>query len=271
MTNDDKTQNSKKSPDDNDSNELSREEIDQINYERKIRDQQAAGRRVTPWHINIAAVVLCVIGLLYAIPRMLWVSQEEVSDYVPLDERVPEENAEEILPPLPNEQRVFLDDGLENGSTAEPAPMPTPPAQPSVEADPVPGEQRSSSLTTDQQNIEQLLPESEIISTLEQWAQQWSNQNVSGYLDHYASSFISENGQDKAAWGAYREPRIISPEWIEVEITDLEIEFTDTYNAEADFLQIYNASNYSDESFKRLILVRESGQWKIHRELSVDI
>lgn len=267
MKKDDKATNIKVEHEENDRDELSREELDRLNYERKFRDQQSAGRRITPRHINIVAVVFCVIGLLYAIPRMLLISQDEASDYVPLSERVPVEE-EEILPPLPNEQRLYLDDGINTELTTNTTPPPLQSAEPPEEET---GAAPASSLGTSRQDIEMLLPESEIINTLEQWARDWSRKNVNGYISHYASSFLSENGQDLPAWREYRAPRMSSPEWIEIEITDLEVEIIDTNNAQADFRQIYDASNYSDESFKRLILVRESGEWKIHRELSVDI
>jgi len=268
MTKDDKVKNIKSQRIEDGIDDLSREELDRLNYERKLRDQQFAGRKITAWHINIAAVAFCIIGLLYAIPRMLWLSQEEVSDYVPLSERTPDD---ELLPPLPNEQPLYLDERTGTALTINTTTPSLAPAEPAAEnTEPAPAV-LTSSLGTIRQDIEALLPESAIINTLEQWAREWSRQNVNGYIAHYASSFISENGQDIQAWREYRAPRISSPEWIEVEITDLEIEFTDANNAQADFRQIYDASNYSDESFKRLILIRESDEWKIHRELSVDI
>jgi len=54
----------------------------------------------------------------------------------------------------------------------------------------------NDSLSTPRQDIEDLLPESEIINTLEQWARDWSNKNVDGYISHYADNFISANGQN---------------------------------------------------------------------------
>lgn len=268
MTKDDKVKNTKAQHEEDDRDELSREELDRLNYERKLRDQQAAGRRITPRHINIAAVVICGIGLLYAIPRMLLISQDEASDYVPLSERSSDEQME-ILPPLPGEQRLYIDDGLDTESTFNTTtPSPSQLTESSEEGiAAVPG----SSFDDIRQDIEMFLPESEIINTLEQWARDWSRQNVNGYISHYASTFLSENGQELQAWQEYRAPRISSPEWIEVEITDLEVEIMDANNAQVDFRQIYDASNYSDESFKRMILVRESDTWKIHREFSVDI
>lgn len=267
MTKDDKVKNIKAQHEEDDRDELSREELDRLNYERKLRDQQAAGRRITPRHVNIAAVVFCGIGLLYAIPRMLLISQDEVSDYVPLSERTPAGESE-ILPPLPSEQRLYIDDGPDTESAFNTTPSPSQLTESSEEEiAAVPG----SSFDDTLQDIEMFLPESEIINTIEQWARDWSRQNVNSYISHYASSFLSENGQELQAWREYRAPRISSPEWIEVEITDLEVEIMDANNAQADFRQIYDASNYSDESFKRMILVRESGEWKIHREFSVDI
>jgi hypothetical protein len=272
MTKNDKTQKTEARLPEGDISKLSREEIDRLNYERKLHDQEAAGRKtVTPWHINIVAVAFCAVGLLYAIPRMLWLNEDEASDYIPLSDRGPVEEVE-ILPPLPRE-RVYLEDGMDIEISTVTAPFTTTIAATNSDV-PNEGQQNyviNDSLTTPQQDIEDLLPESEIINTLEQWAREWSNKNVEGYISHYADTFISENGQNLQAWQEYRRPRISSPEWIEVELGDLEIELTDTNNAQANFIQTYNAPGYSDESFKRLILVRESGGWKINRELSIDI
>ena len=101
MTKNDKTQKTEARLPEGDISKLSREEIDRLNYERKLHDQEAAGRKnITPWHINIFAVALCAVGLLYAIPRMLWLNEDEASDYIPLSDRGPVEEVE-ILPPLP--------------------------------------------------------------------------------------------------------------------------------------------------------------------------
>ncbi len=89
----------------------------------------------------------------------------------------------------------------------------------------------NDSLSTPRQDIEDLLPESEIINTLEQWARDWSNKNVDGYISHYADNFISANGQNLQAWEEYRRPRITSPEWIGVLLADLEVELTGANNA----------------------------------------
>jgi len=249
---------------------LSREELDRLNYERKLRDQKSAGRKITPWHINIFAVSFCVVGLLYAIPRMLWLNEDETSDYIPLSERG-SVVADEVLPPLPRE-RVYLEDAVDTRTSMFVAPATTVPDTSTLEADVE--EQNyviNDSLSTPRQDIEGLLPESEIINTPEQWARDWSNKNVDGYISHYADNFISANGQNLQAWEEYRRPRITSPEWIEVSLADLEVELTGANNAQADFIQTYNAPGYSDETFKRLILVRESNGWKISGELSIDI
>ncbi|MEQ9566222.1 MAG: hypothetical protein RLN85_10490, partial [Pseudomonadales bacterium] len=148
MKKDDKVKNIKVEYEENDRGELSREELDRLNYERKLRDQQSAGRRITPRHINIVAVVFCVIGLLYAIPRMLLISQDEASDYVPLSERVPVEE-EEILPPLPNEQRLYLDDGINTELTTNTTPPPLQSAEPPEEET---GAAPASSLGTSRQD-----------------------------------------------------------------------------------------------------------------------
>ena len=44
--------------------ELSPEQLEELNYQRKVRDQEATGRLLTPKQINIFAVALCVAVLV---------------------------------------------------------------------------------------------------------------------------------------------------------------------------------------------------------------
>jgi len=173
--------------------------------------------------------------------------------------------------PFPRE-RVYLEDGLDTGINMVAAPV----ARTPDATAPVPDEEEqnyviNNLLSTARQDTEDLPPESEIINTLEQWVRDWSNKNVDGYISHYADNFISANGQNLQSWQEYRRPRITSPECIEVSLSDLEVELTGANNAQADFIQTYNVPGYTDETFKRLMLVREPNGWKINRELSIDI
>jgi len=238
---------------------LTPEELEQLNYERKIRDQHNAGKRVTPKQINIAAVIICLLGMLYALPKMIWQSPKGESSYIPLSERT------EISS---SDNPTFADtDTLPETSIAL-----------SEEASELEIVERASteevslteplSLTTDEDiNI----PLEDVVSSaIESWAVSWSSQNVAAYISHYANSFVSERGLNIEQWEGDRSRRILDPSWIDVSLLRMEINVVSPTMATARFEQIYSASNYSDQSRKELRLILEEGQWKIERELSLD-
>jgi hypothetical protein len=100
------------------------------------------------------------------------------------------------------------------------------------------------------------------------WADAWSRQAVDDYLAHYSEIFRPADGSGRAAWEALRRQRLTRPNFIELKVTDMEIESLDANRARATFRQTYRADRYQDVVVKTLELVRDGGRWRIVGELT---
>jgi adhesin transport system outer membrane protein len=100
------------------------------------------------------------------------------------------------------------------------------------------------------------------------WANAWSRQAVDDYLGHYSQDFRPADGSSRAAWEALRRKRLRRPSFIEVKVTDMEIESLDANRARATFRQAYRADRYQDDVVKVLELARDGGRWWIVGELA---
>lgn len=109
-------------------------------------------------------------------------------------------------------------------------------------------------------------PEAAIREAVAPWADAWSNQDVNAYLDRYAASFIPPGKMSRSTWEKQRKQRIQSPASIAIQLSDIEITFTEDGGASATFYQAYESPRYSDHVQKRLRFIREDGGWKISRE-----
>ena len=100
------------------------------------------------------------------------------------------------------------------------------------------------------------------------WADAWSRQAVDDYLAHYSEEFQPADGSSRAAWEALRRQRLTRPSFIEVKVTDMEMESVDADRARATFRQAYRADRYRDVVVKTLELVRDGDRWRIVGEQS---
>lgn len=238
--------------------ELSAEELEQINYERKVRDQESTGRLVTPKQVNIFAVILCLVVLVYAIPRMFFSEREETSTYIPLSERheKPEYAASyELAQPLSSlsiqaespELTITANTSDENeGSSAD----------------------ALARLKEQERALKQAERQSNVEDRVKQWAEDWSRQNIEAYLSHYSDRFVSDKGMNIEQWREYRSDRLAKPEWIQVLLLDIEVTLLSDSTAIATFTQNYSASNYQEVSTKKLELETSANAWKIVSETS---
>ena len=107
---------------------------------------------------------------------------------------------------------------------------------------------------------------SEIEAVARSWAAAWSSQSVADYLAFYSDAFVPANGMDLTAWRAQRRQRLSRPEFIRVEIRDLETRIDGPERATIVFRQSYQSDTYSDDVEKTLELARLDGSWKILSE-----
>lgn len=132
----------------------------------------------------------------------------------------------------------------------EPAPVPVPEPKP-----PEPKELQP-------QQINQL-----IINNVNSWARAWSSKDVNGYLSFYATDY-SPPELTRAAWIDQRKNRISGPEFITVEVYDLQVIMHGDEHAQATFLQKYTSDTYSDSVNKTLLYRRFNDRWLIVQEKS---
>lgn len=109
------------------------------------------------------------------------------------------------------------------------------------------------------------IDEQEIITTLKGWAAAWSEQDVDVYLVFYDDSY-SPPGQPRRVWEAQRRSRIKRPKWIQIGLSDFDIQPINTDIARVRLIQDYKASNYMDRTRKELQLRSTPDGWRIISE-----
>jgi len=108
-----------------------------------------------------------------------------------------------------------------------------------------------------------------VLDLLQGWAWAWQTQSVSAYLDHYSVDFQPAAGITRQQWSVLRESRLQRPEWIKVQLTDLQIRSISSDHVQVRMRQDYSSDYYRDQTIKAVDLRRENQQWRIWREQSV--
>ncbi len=98
------------------------------------------------------------------------------------------------------------------------------------------------------------------------WAQAWARRDVDAYLAAYADDY-HPGGLTRAAWEAQRRARIESPQSIDIDISDLEIDRQQA-RATATFRQNYRSNLLTSRVVKTLKLALLDGRWRIVEESS---
>jgi tetratricopeptide (TPR) repeat protein len=102
--------------------------------------------------------------------------------------------------------------------------------------------------------------------TVEAWAEAWADQNVKKYLSFYASDFKTPDGESRSAWAETRRERINKPKHIDVNVSKIAVDFTDSTHATVKFHQSYRASNFKASGGKTMLMVKSGGNWLIQEE-----
>ncbi|HEX5338156.1 MAG TPA: tetratricopeptide repeat protein [Gallionella sp.] len=108
--------------------------------------------------------------------------------------------------------------------------------------------------------------ESDVLKTVNAWAEAWSSKNVKKYLAFYAPDFDTPDGESRSSWAETRKERIGKPKSIHVGISDATVKFTDSTHATVQFRQSYRASHMHTSSHKTLLMVKSGGKWLIQEE-----
>ena len=109
----------------------------------------------------------------------------------------------------------------------------------------------------------------EVLKTLHEWAEVWSSQNVRKYLDFYTTDFKTPNGENRDQWENESNARISTPKYIEINVSNEKVSFSDENHATVTFHQSYR-SDYLNTSFdKIMLLIKLNNKWLIQEERAV--
>lgn len=107
-----------------------------------------------------------------------------------------------------------------------------------------------------------------IVTTLQGWAAAWSEKAVDLYLVFYTNDYHPE-GLSRRRWEAQRRERLQAPQWIQVELNDIEVQEIKADQARVRLIQDYRADNYQDRTLKEFRLRLTADGWRISSEESI--
>ncbi len=107
-----------------------------------------------------------------------------------------------------------------------------------------------------------------IITTLQGWAAAWSEQAAEVYLVFYTDDFHPP-GMSRQRWEYERRIRLKRPEWIQVGLSQFEIQPLANGDAKVELIQEYRASNYQDKTRKQFQMRQTMDGWRIVDERSI--
>lgn len=103
-------------------------------------------------------------------------------------------------------------------------------------------------------------------SALRDWAAAWSAQDLGAYFAAYGQHFDPVGSRTIQQWRALRVRRVSSPEWISVEVSNIEVAFNGTNTATVHFQQDYESGSYRDHVRKTVTMTRSDQGWVITTE-----
>ena len=106
----------------------------------------------------------------------------------------------------------------------------------------------------------------EIVATLESWARAWSDNDVAGYLAHYAPSFEPPRGISRAQWEVERKARVQKPRKIAVNVSSPAVRLEQPDRAVVVLRQQYRSGATHVTSEKTLVMVRGGERWLVQQE-----
>lgn len=107
-----------------------------------------------------------------------------------------------------------------------------------------------------------------IVTTLQGWAAAWSEKAVDLYLVFYTNDYHPE-GMSRRRWEAQRRERLQAPQWIQVELNDIDVQEIKADQARVRLIQDYRADNYQDRTLKEFRLRLTADGWRISSEESI--
>ncbi|MDX8404184.1 MAG: hypothetical protein R8K54_07240, partial [Mariprofundaceae bacterium] len=106
---------------------------------------------------------------------------------------------------------------------------------------------------------------------VEMWRVAWSSRNLSNYFSAYAKEFqVPKRFGSFERWQQYKQRVIGSKTYIQVELSDIQVEFDKgKQRANVKFLQKFSSNSYNGDDLKVLEMKLDNGVWKIVSEVSI--
>jgi len=111
----------------------------------------------------------------------------------------------------------------------------------------------------------------ELLQAVEMWRLAWSSRDLAAYFFAYAEDFqIPERFSSFEDWQRYKQRVIGSKTYIQVELSDVQIEIDeDGKRGRVKFFQKFRSNSYNGDDFKVLQMRQDKGVWKIVSEASI--
>ena len=106
----------------------------------------------------------------------------------------------------------------------------------------------------------------QIATSLKQWADAWSRQDLDAYFDSYIKDYRPRSGTAHLRWRKLRETRIVNPQFINIRISNLSVKKQDDNNATLTFRQHYQSNLLQSAVIKQLEFYKTEVGWKIKSE-----
>lgn len=102
------------------------------------------------------------------------------------------------------------------------------------------------------------------------WSRAWQQRDIEAYFSFYLPAYSAYQHMSATQWRSWRTERLLSPEWIRIELGPLTFSKTEGgYRAE--FWQLYRSPNYQDNTHKALLILPVGERLFIMDELNLDV
>lgn len=109
----------------------------------------------------------------------------------------------------------------------------------------------------------------ELREHLNGWRGDWESRDADRFLEHYSSAFLDSAG---TGWAVSKRRNIQNKDWIKVSLSDTSLFlYPGSGMAVATFAQDYASDKFTNTTQKRLYLRRETGNWRIVLERTMDL
>lgn len=107
--------------------------------------------------------------------------------------------------------------------------------------------------------------------SLQNWIAAWQARDVDAYFSFYHAEFFPRGFDSVSAWQENRRRNISNREWIEMQISELSINYIAEQTSELQFWLSYQSPGYSDRTRKQVLMRLTDEGWLITQEINLEI